>query len=100
LPADLDQSSGAFMDTAAILHHLDWIVTSDTSLVHLAGALARPTVLMLGFTPDWRWLLDRSDSPWYPSLHLLRQATIGQWRPVAEQAAAFLASQFERSTQA
>lgn len=100
LPADLDQSSGAFMDTAAILHHLDWIVTSDTSLVHLAGALARPTVLMLGFTPDWRWLLDRTDSPWYPSLHLVRQMTIGQWKPVAEQATAFLASQFQQASEA
>lgn len=81
LPNDLDQSSGAFMDTAAILNHLDWVVTSDTSMAHLAGALGRPTMLILGFTPDWRWLLDRDDSPWYPSMKLFRQREIGVWGP-------------------
>lgn len=81
LPSDLDQSSGAFMDTAAILNHLDWVVTSDTSMAHLAGALGRPTMLILGFTPDWRWLLDRDNSPWYPSMKLFRQREIGVWRP-------------------
>jgi Flp pilus assembly protein TadD len=85
LPDNIDQSSGAFMDTAAILHHLDWIVTSDTSMAHLAGALARPTMVMLGFTPDWRWLLDREDSPWYPTLRLFRQTCVGDWRSVAIQ---------------
>jgi Flp pilus assembly protein TadD len=85
LPDNLDQSSGAFMDTAAILHHMDWIVTSDTSMAHLAGALARPTCVMLGYTPDWRWMLDRADSPWYPTLKLFRQQAIGQWKPVATQ---------------
>lgn len=84
LPDDLDKSSGAFMDTAAILHHLDWIVTSDTSMAHLAGALGRPTRLILGFTPDWRWLLDRSDSPWYPTMKLFRQTQIGEWTSVAQ----------------
>ena len=97
LPQDIDRSSGAFMDTAAILHHLDWIVTSDTSLAHLAGALARPTVLMLGFTPDWRWLLDRDDTPWYPTMRLVRQKRIGEWRSVAEEATAFLASKLGES---
>jgi Flp pilus assembly protein TadD len=85
LPDNIDQSGGAFMDTAAILHHLDWIVTSDTSMAHLAGALARPTMVMLGFTPDWRWLLDREDSPWYPTLRLFRQPRVGDWRSVAIQ---------------
>lgn len=98
LPEDLDQSSGAFMDTAAILHHLDWIVTSDTSLAHLAGALARPTVVMLGFTPDWRWLLDRPDTPWYPTMHLIRQTTIGQWHSVAQQVADFLTTKLHPTT--
>jgi hypothetical protein len=85
LPENLDQSSGAFMDTSAILHHLDWVVTSDTSLAHLAGALARPTMVMLGYTPDWRWLLDREDSPWYPTLRLFRQPRVGDWHSVALQ---------------
>jgi Tfp pilus assembly protein PilF len=83
LPGELDKSSGAFMDTAAILHHLDGLVTSDTSIAHLAGALARPTMVMLGYTPDWRWMLGRSDSPWYPTLRLFRQTSIGDWRTVA-----------------
>jgi len=60
-------------------------VTSDTSMAHLAGALARPTMVMLGFTPDWRWLLDRDDSPWYPTLRLFRQPRVGDWRSVAIQ---------------
>jgi len=96
LPKDIDRSSGAFMDTAAILHHLDWIVTSDTSMAHLAGALARPTLILLGFTPDWRWLLDRQDSPWYPTAKLVRQRTIGQWHAVGQQAADFLAEEFRK----
>ena len=96
LPPDIDQSSGAFMDTAAILHHLDWIVTSDTSMAHLAGALDRPTLILLGFTPDWRWLLDREDSPWYPTAKLVRQKTIGQWRSVGQQAADILENEFNK----
>jgi hypothetical protein len=97
LPEQVDRTSGAFMDTAAILHHLDWIVTSDTSMAHLAGALARPTLVVLGFTPDWRWLLDRDDSPWYPSLRLVRQQRIGEWDSVGQQAADFLATAFRSS---
>jgi Tfp pilus assembly protein PilF len=85
LPDNLDQSSGAFMDTAAILQQLDWVVTSDTSMAHLAGALARPTMVMLGYTPDWRWLQNRDDSPWYPTLKLFRQSRVGDWHSVATQ---------------
>jgi tetratricopeptide (TPR) repeat protein len=90
MPEEIDQSSGAFMDTSAILHHLDWIVTSDTSMAHLSGALARPTCLMLGYTPDWRWLQERIDSPWYPSLRLFRQAKIGDWSDVVQSVAKHL----------
>jgi hypothetical protein len=97
LPEQVDRTSGAFMDTAAIVHHLDWIVTSDTSMAHLAGALARPTLVLLGFTPDWRWLLDRDDSPWYPSLRLVRQQRIGEWDNVGRQAADYLATAFRSS---
>jgi Flp pilus assembly protein TadD len=85
LPDNIDQSSGAFMDTAAIAHQLDWIVTSDTSMAHLAGALARPTCVMLGYTPDWRWLQHREDSPWYPTCKLIRQTKIGEWQSVVAQ---------------
>jgi Tfp pilus assembly protein PilF len=90
LPEDIDQSSGAFMDTAAIIQHLDWIVTSDTSLAHLAGALARPTCILLGYTPDWRWLQHRADSPWYPTCKLFRQPRVGDWHAVVAEVEAFL----------
>jgi hypothetical protein len=63
----------AFVDTAAIMASLDLIISSDTSVAHLAGALARPTWLALSAAPDWRWLLERSDSPWYPTMRLFRQ---------------------------
>ena len=87
MPESIDQTSGAFMDTSAILDLVDVIVTSDTSMAHLAGALARPTCVMLGYTPDWRWLQNRQDSPWYPTSHLFRQKTIGEWSPVVSEIA-------------
>jgi len=68
-----ERTPDAFVDTAAIMASLDLIISSDTSVVHLAGALARPTWLVLSAAPDWRWLLDRSDSPWYPTMQLFRQ---------------------------
>ena len=85
LPENVDQTSGAFMDTSAILQLLDWIVTSDTSMAHLAGALARPTCVMLGYTPDWRWLQNRPDSPWYPTCKLFRQPEVGDWATVVHE---------------
>ncbi|MCU0710914.1 MAG: tetratricopeptide repeat protein [Pirellula sp.] len=93
LPDDVDQTSGAFMDTAAIIKSLDYVVTSDTALAHLAGALGVKTCLVLGFTPDWRWLLSREDCPWYPSLKLFRQNKIGDWGPVIHEVCQFLSSQ-------
>ncbi len=83
-PASTDQSSGAFMDTAAIITHLDLVVTTDTSIAHLAGSLGRPVWLMLNAMPDWRWLLDRSDSPWYPTMRLFRQNRQGEWQTVVQ----------------
>ncbi|MEX0808557.1 MAG: tetratricopeptide repeat protein [Dongiaceae bacterium] len=80
--ADFDNGSDALVDTAAIMTSLDRIVTVDTAIAHLAGALARPTSLMLGHVPDFRWLLDRADSPWYPTMHLYRQQRRGDWTPV------------------
>jgi tetratricopeptide (TPR) repeat protein len=74
-----DTGSDAFIDTAAIMHNLDLVVSSDTSVAHLAGALGRPIWVALKRTPDWRWMLKRSDSPWYPSMRLFRQKRRGDW---------------------
>jgi hypothetical protein len=79
-----------FEDTAAILTLLDVLVSVDSSPVHLAGALGCPAWVMLPFVPDWRWLLDRQDTPWYPSVRLFRQQVAGQWLPVIESIAAAL----------
>jgi hypothetical protein len=68
-----------FEDTAAILSIADLLISVDSSPVHLAGALGRPVWVMLPFVPDWRWLLERSDTPWYPQTRLFRQATRGDW---------------------
>src|SRR5207342_361381 len=63
---DLDSATGAFMDTAAVMMNLDLVITSDTAIAHLAGALGVPVWVVLPAAPDWRWMLHRSDSPWYP----------------------------------
>ena len=65
--------------TAAIIEQLDLVITIDTAVAHLAGALGKPTWLLLSAAPDWRWMLGRSDSPWYPSMRLFRQAKLGDW---------------------
>jgi tetratricopeptide (TPR) repeat protein/ADP-heptose:LPS heptosyltransferase len=71
-----------FPDTAALMMHLDLIISVDTSIVHLSGALGRPTFVLLAVNADWRWLLNRRDSPWYSSHRLYRQRDIGQWDDV------------------
>jgi hypothetical protein len=68
-----------FADTAALMSNLDLIISVDTSVVHLAGALAKPVWVLLPFVPDWRWLLDREDSPWYPTALLFRQDKTREW---------------------
>jgi Tfp pilus assembly protein PilF len=73
-----------FADTAAMAANLDLILTVDTSVAHLAGALGRRTWVLLPRSPDWRWMLDREDSPWYPTLRLFRQKTRGDWEEVME----------------
>lgn len=78
----LDLESGPFMDTAAVLKNLDLFITSDTAVAHLAGAMGVPVWLILSSTPDWRWLSDREDCPWYPSMRLFRQLEHRQWNPV------------------
>ena len=79
-----------FDGTAALACCMDLIVSVDTSLLHLAGALGRPVWGLLAATPDWRWLRERSDSPWYPTLQLYRQETPGDWVPVLQRVAADL----------
>jgi len=75
LSEDFDAGPDAFIDTAAVMQNLDLIITCDTSIAHLAGALGRPVFVLLKQVPDWRWLLDREDSPWYPTMRLFRQKT-------------------------
>lgn len=88
LPDDVDTAAGAYMDTAAIMQSLDLIVSSDTSGVHVAGALGIECWVALGYVPDWRWLLDRTDCPWYPSMRLFRQKVRDDWDGVFEEIAA------------
>jgi hypothetical protein len=82
-----DVSADALMETAALMSALDLIVTSDTSVAHLAGALGLPVWVALHAAPDWRWLLERADSPWYPSMRLFRQRSPGDWSEVFERLA-------------
>jgi Flp pilus assembly protein TadD len=76
-----------FSDTAAFLAELDLIISADTAVVHLAGALARPVWTLLPFAPDWRWGLSREDTPWYPTMRLFRQPRIGDWDSVVRRLA-------------
>jgi Tfp pilus assembly protein PilF len=85
-----------FDGLAALMAELDLVVSVDTSLAHLAGALARPTWLLLPFAPDWRWQLDRADSPWYPTMRLIRQPAPGDWGAVIARVEAELAAARER----
>jgi len=71
-----------FTDTAALMANLDLVIAVDTSVAHLAGALGRPLWVLLPFTPDWRWLIDRDDNPWYPTARLFRQDADREWGPV------------------
>ena len=87
---DFDAGADAFIDAAAAIAHLDLIVTCDTSIAHLAGALGRPVWVALKQVPDWRFLLDRDDTPWYPNMRLFRQAERGDWDEVFERIAAAL----------
>ncbi len=83
-----DSGPDAFIDAAAVMANLDLIVTSDTSIPHLAGALGRPVFLALKHVPDWRWLARGEHSPWYPTMRLFRQKQRGDWEPVFAEIAA------------
>ncbi len=90
LGPDFDNGEGAFLDAAAVMMNLDLVVTSDTAIAHLAGALARPTWVALKSCPDWRWMLGGA-SPWYPTMRLFRQSAAGDWDGVFAQMARELA---------
>ena len=82
--ADFDEGPDAFLDTAAAIMCCDLVITSDTAVAHLAGALGAETWIALRHVPDWRWMLEGEDSPWYPSMRLFRQQTDGDWNGVFE----------------
>jgi len=82
LGQDFDNGPDAFVDTAAMMSCLDLIITSDTSIAHLAGALGRPVWVALKHVPHWLWMLDRTDSPWYPTMALYRQEVRDDWASV------------------
>jgi len=91
-----------FADTAALLSNLDLLITVDTAAAHLAGALGRPVWTLLPFVPDWRWGLDREDTPWYPTMRLFRQKVAGNWdeviQRVADELTAFIAKSAGRKS--
>ena len=88
--ADLDATAGPFMDTAAVIEQLDLVVSADTAVAHLAGGLGARVWLALSAHADWRWMLDRRDTPWYPTMRLFRQQALDDWSTVFEQMAAEL----------
>ena len=92
LGPDFDAGPDAFVDTAAVMKCLDLVVTSDTSIPHLAGALGVPTWVALSHVPDWRFMRDRPDSPWYPTMRLFRQPARGDWASVFAEICAALES--------
>jgi len=83
-----DSMVGDFADTAALIAQLDLVISIDTAVAHLAGALAKPVWIMLAFSPDWRWLIGREDSPWYPTSRLFRQPRRGDWDDVVRRVTA------------
>jgi tetratricopeptide (TPR) repeat protein len=87
-----------FSDTAALMENLDLVIAVDTAVAHLAGALGKPVWTLLPFVPDWRWLLNRDDSPWYPTMRLFRQPSPGDWQSVIEEVTGELRKIMEKRT--
>jgi hypothetical protein len=88
---DLTRGIEDMADTAALMTHLDLVLAVDTSVAHLAGALGKKVWVMLPLAPDWRWMLDRKDSPWYPSMRLFRQTRFEDWETVLDEVRSALA---------
>jgi hypothetical protein len=88
--SDFTADIGNFADSAALVAELDLIITVDTATAHLAGALGRPVWVLLPLVPDWRWGLEREDTPWYPTMRLFRQSSRGNWEEVLERVATAL----------
>jgi hypothetical protein len=87
---DHTKEVGDFADTAAFMAELDLVITVDTAVAHLAGALGRPVWTLLPLIPDWRWGLEGADTPWYPTMQLFRQTSAGDWEPVVQRVASAL----------
>jgi ADP-heptose:LPS heptosyltransferase len=85
--ADVAAGLGDFADTAALVEGLDLVIAVDTAVAHLAGAMGKPVWVLSRFDACWRWLEERSDSPWYPTLRLFRQQQPGEWGAVVERVA-------------
>jgi tetratricopeptide (TPR) repeat protein len=85
---DLTADLRDFSDTAALVENLDLVIAVDTAVAHLAGALGKPVWILLPYVADWRWLMDREDSPWYPTARLFRQKSVGDWAEVIKRVAA------------
>jgi hypothetical protein len=98
LSNELDVHAAPFLDTAAVMKNLDLVITSDSAVAHLAGAMGVPVWVATSFAAEWRWLTDREDSPWYPSMRLFRQPAIRDWQSVFRRMAKELMRQREAIT--
>jgi hypothetical protein len=94
--SNLGQVLEDFADTAGILAHLDMVITVDTSVAHLAGAMGRPVWVLVPFIPDWRWMIKTEQSPWYPTMRLFRQARPDAWEPVIAQIKTALTERYHK----
>jgi tetratricopeptide (TPR) repeat protein len=94
---DWSQDLHDFAETAALIANLDLVITVDTAVAHLVGAMGKPVWLLLRFVPDWRWLMNREDSPWYPTMRLFRQTSPGDWSGAIQNGSEALAALVNRS---
>jgi ADP-heptose:LPS heptosyltransferase len=91
----LEDESTEVLDTAAAILNLDLVITVDSMVAHLAASLGKPVWVLLPFAAEWRWLLDREDSPWYPTVRLFRQPRPGDWSAVLERVTEVLPDAFD-----